>query len=50
MTTTNLIYYLTKHQEHKETLLNEVLPPIERVEKNIVKDLTTDTVMEFDFL
>lgn len=50
VTTTNLIYYLTKHKDHKRTLLKEVLPPIEQAEKNIVDELTTDTVMEYNFL
>lgn len=50
ISTTNLIYYLTKHPEYKEKLLKEILPPVEKVCDNIVEKLDYDTVMEFEYL
>lgn len=50
ISTTNLIYYLTKHPQYKEKLLKEILPPVELVKNNIVEELEYDTVMEFDYL
>lgn len=50
VSTTNLIYYLTKHPEFKVKLLKEILPPVEKAKNDIVKDLTYDTVMELDYL
>jgi len=29
ISTTNLIYYLTKHTDIREKLMNEILPPVE---------------------
>lgn len=50
ISTTNLIYYLTKHQDIKAKLLKEILPPVEKAKNNIVEDLEYDTVMEFEYL
>jgi hypothetical protein len=50
VSTTNLIYYLTKHPEYKSKLLQEILPPVESVKDNIVDGLEYDTVMEFEYL
>jgi len=50
ISTTNLIYYLTKHQDIKRKLLAEILPPLERVKDNIVEDFTYETVMEYEYL
>lgn len=50
ISTTNLIYYLTKHSEIKKKLLSEILPPLEKVADNIVEDFTYDTVMEYEYL
>lgn len=50
VSSTNLIYYLTKHPEFKSTLLQEILPPVERVSDNIVDGLEYETVMEFEYL
>jgi cytochrome P450 len=50
ISTTNLIYYLTKHPEIKKKLLSEILPPLEKVTDNIVDDFTYDTVMEYEYL
>lgn len=36
ITTTNLIYYLTKHPEFKKKLLLEILPPVEKVQNDIL--------------
>jgi cytochrome P450 len=47
VSTTNLIYYMTKHPEMKAKLLSEILPPVEAVKDNIVEGLTYDRVMEF---
>jgi cytochrome P450 len=50
ISTTNLIYYLTKHQDIKRKLLAEILPPLEKVKDNIVEDFTYDTVMKYEYL
>jgi len=50
ISTTNLIYYLTKHQNIKHKLLKEILPPVEAVSGNIMKGLTMETVSEFEYL
>jgi cytochrome P450 len=50
VTTTNMMYYLTKHPEHKAKLLTEILPPVEAAKNNIVEDFNYDTVMEFEYL
>jgi cytochrome P450 len=48
--TMNMIYYLTKHPEYKQKLLDEILPPVEAVKDDIVKKLDYDTVQEFNYL
>ena len=50
VSTTNLIYYLTKHSEIKKKLLNEILPPVQEAADNIVENLSYETVMEFKYL
>lgn len=50
ISTTNLIYYLTKHPEYKAKLLKEILPPVELVKDNIIEGLEYDTVMDFEYL
>jgi len=50
ISTTNLIYYLTKHQNIKEKLLKEILPPVEAVKDNLIEDFTLDTVTDFEYL
>ena len=46
VSTTNLIYYLTKHPEFKQKLLAEILPPL----KESLDNLTYDRATEFDYL
>lgn len=41
---------MSKHPEYKKKLLAEILPSVEAVSKNIVEDLTYETVMEYDYL
>jgi cytochrome P450 len=48
--TMNMIYYLTKHTEYKQKLLEEILPPVEAVKDDIIKKLDYDTVQEFNYL
>ena len=50
VSTTNLIYYLTKNQEIKEKLMKEILPPVKLVELDIIESLDYDTVMDFEYL
>ena len=50
ISTTNLIYYLTKHQNIKEKLLKEILPPVEAVKDNLIEGFTMDTVQDFEYL
>jgi len=50
VSSTNLIYYLTKHSEFREKLLKEILPPVELAKNDLINDLTYDTVMDFDYL
>lgn len=50
VTTTNLFYYMAKHDEYREKLFKEILPPVERVKDNIMEEFDYDTVMEFDYL
>lgn len=35
VSTTNLIYYLTKHQDIKAKLMEEILPPVAKASDNI---------------
>lgn len=50
--TTNLIYYLTKHQDIKAKLMKEILPPVEQAaaKGSVLDNFDYDTVMEFDYL
>ena len=50
ISTTNLIYYMTKHQNIKEKLLKEILPPVEAVKDNLIEGFTMDTVQDFEYL
>ena len=50
ISTTNLIYYLTKHQNIKEKLLKEILPPVEAVKDNLIEGFTLETVTDFEYL
>lgn len=50
ISTTNLIYYLTKHQVYKDKLLKEILPPVEKAKDNLIEDLTLETVSDFEYL
>lgn len=47
--TTNMIYYVTKHPEIRQKLLKEIRPPLENLQ-NMAEDLDYDTVMGFEFL
>ena len=38
------------HPEIKTKLLEEILPPVEKVKNNIVDGLEYDTVMDFEYL
>lgn len=49
VSTTNLVYYMTQNPEIKAKILNEVLPPLEKVSENLVQKLSYDTVMEFEY-
>jgi cytochrome P450 len=50
ISSTNLIYYMTKNPEMRAKLLKEILPPVEKAKQNIVEELTYDTVMDFTYL
>ncbi len=50
ISTTNLLYYITKHPEIKSKLLKEILPAVEEVKDNILNGLTFDRVMDFEYL
>lgn len=49
ISTTNLIYYLTKNQDVKLKLLDEIMPVLTKVSTNLM-DLDYDTVMDFNYL
>jgi cytochrome P450 len=49
ISSTNLIYYITRHPEFKSKLLAEILLPIAAVKDDIVERLEFDTVMGFDY-
>ena len=40
---------MTQNPEIKAKILNEVLPPLEKVSENLVQKLSYDTVMEFEY-
>lgn len=48
--TSNFIYFMTKHPEYKQKFLAEVIPVVEKAKGDFVKDLEYDDVMEFDYL
>lgn len=50
ISSTNLIYYLTKYKDIRHTLLSEIRPAVDKVKANIVEGLTYETVMEFQYL
>lgn len=50
ISTTNLIYFMTKHPEYKAKLEKEVLPAVESAKSDIVNNLEYETVMEFEYL
>lgn len=50
VSTTNMFYYLHKHPEIKQKLLDQIRPPVQKVADDIVNGLDYDTVMEFDYL
>ena len=50
ISSTNLLYYLTKHQEYREKLMKEIRPPVDAVKNDVVKGLTYETVMELNYL
>lgn len=50
ISTTNMIYQLTKNPEVKAKLMEEVLPAVEKVSDNIIEGLSYDTVMEFEYM
>lgn len=41
---------MTKHPEYKKKLLEEILPPVQKVRDNILEGLDYDTVMDFEYL
>ena len=50
ISTTNLMYYLLKHDDIRAKLMAEIRPPVEAVKDRIVDGLEYDTVMELDYL
>lgn len=50
VTTTNLIYFITKFSESKEKLMREIRPPVDQVKEGVKEGLTYDTVMDFEYL
>ena len=50
LSTTNLIWYISKHAEFKHKLLAEILPAVEAVKDDIAQGLDYDTVMDFEYL
>lgn len=50
ISTTNMIYQLTKNPEIKAKLMKEILPAVEEVQDNIIEKLSYDTVMEFEYM
>lgn len=50
VSSTNLIYYMTKHEDMKSQLLKEILPPVERAKGNLTEGLTYDAVQDFSYL
>ena len=49
ISTTNLIYNLTKHPEIRAKLFEEIRPPVDKL-KGRTHELDYETVMEFDYL
>ena len=50
MTTTNTIYYVSKHPHCYEKLMAELTSPLEKAKGNFVEDLDYETVSGFDYL
>ena len=48
ISSTNLIYYLTKYPEVKAKLMDEIRPPLDKI--NDLRDLSYDQVMAFEYL
>lgn len=49
VSTTNLLYYLTRCPYIKQKLLDEILPPLADL-TDLVKELTYEQVMDFEYL
>ena len=47
---TNFIYYMTKHQEYRAKLLNEIIPVVDVCRQNILDGLTYDNLMKLDYI
>lgn len=50
VSTTNLIYYVTRDAEIRKKLFAEILPAVDKVKDNIMDGLDYETVNEFDYL
>lgn len=50
VTTTNLVYYLTKQQDIRNKLLAELLPAMDQIKTDLQGKLDYDYVMEFEYL
>ena len=48
--TTNLIYYVAKHPTVKERLLAEIIPPLEKAQRNWLENFTYEIGQEFTYL
>lgn len=49
VSSSNTVYYLTKHDDIRKKVLAEILPPVEKVKDNIKDGLTYETVQDFDY-
>ena len=49
ISSTNLVYYLTKHDDIREKMLKEILPVVEKVKDNIKDGLDHDSVQDLDY-
>lgn len=50
ISTTNMIYHMTKRPDLEKKLLAEILPPLEKVKNNLVEGFTLDIAQDFEFL
>ena len=48
--TTNLIYYVSKHPTVKERLLAEIMPPLEKAQRNWLEKFTYEMGQQFTYL